>query len=178
MAACPYCRYENAEGVTRCVMCYAPLGVVVVGQPTGSLTRVGILPVAAPAVAKPRTKHTVLLGLNSIALYIDDADDPLVLELTHQAILGRHTPTSGPQPRVDLSPYGAVERGVSRMHAIIRRTTMGLSLQDLASSNGTWLNGVKLQAYIPNALKSGDRFKLSQLEIEVHFGNSVKKGDS
>jgi len=169
MPTCPFCRYDNVAGTARCVMCYASLLEPVPEPAKGMLTRIGIrIPDQAPVREQARTRQTVALGTNSIALYIDNEVDPLILELTNQAILGRYTPNSTPQPRVDLTPYGAQERGVSRMHAIIRRTATGLVLQDLASSNGTWLNGTKLQPYVQTSIKSGDRFRLSQIEIEIY----------
>jgi pSer/pThr/pTyr-binding forkhead associated (FHA) protein len=168
MPTCPFCRYENVAGVARCVMCYASLLETAPAQVPASLTRIGIrVPDQELVRAQTQTRRAVALGINSIALYIDNGPDPLILEVTNQAILGRHSPNSNPQPRVDLTPYGAQDRGVSRMHAIIRRTDKGLVLQDLASSNGTWLNGVKLQPYVQMPLKSGDHFQLSQIDIEI-----------
>ena len=37
------------------------------------------------------------------------------------------------------------------------------------TSNGTWLNGTKLEPYIPVPLKSDDRLLLGQITIEVKF---------
>jgi hypothetical protein len=176
MPTCPFCRYDNVSGVARCVMCYASLLEPVPEVAKASMTRIGIrIPEQELVLAQTRTKHSVALGANSIALYIDNDVEPLILELTNQAILGRYTPNSTPQPRIDLTPYRAQERGVSRMHAIIRRTGSGLVLQDLASSNGTWLNGVKLQPYIQTPIKSGDHFQVSQIDIEIYAGEDGKK---
>jgi pSer/pThr/pTyr-binding forkhead associated (FHA) protein len=142
--------------------------------PKAALTQVGIrLPDPKPVEARQNNRVTATLGANAVALYIDNDAEPLILEVSNQAILGRYTPNSTPQPRVDLTPYRALERGVSRMHAIIRRTGTGLVLQDLASSNGTWLNGVKLQPYVQTPLKSGDHFQLSQIDIEIYSGGSA-----
>jgi pSer/pThr/pTyr-binding forkhead associated (FHA) protein len=49
-----------------------------------------------------------------------------------------------------------------------------LSVEDLGSSNGSWLNSTRLQPYVPAPLKSGDRLRLSQIEIEVYFGKPEK----
>jgi pSer/pThr/pTyr-binding forkhead associated (FHA) protein len=122
--------------------------------------------------SRRRTKHIGLLGLEAIALYINNADNPLVIDISQEAILGRFTPNSPSQPRVDLMPYGAYEKGVSRMHAVIRRTASGgLTVEDLLSNNGTYLNGVRLPPRVPYQLASGNRIKLGQLEIEVYFGD-------
>ena len=47
-------------------------------------------------------------------------------------------------PDLDLAPFGAAEQGVSRRHAVIRRGEDTLTLVDLGSTNGTHLNGQRL----------------------------------
>lgn len=155
-------------------MCNAPL-VDVGDLYNSSRTIVAMRLPNTKTLPKPaRTRQTGMLGANSISLFVGESDEPLILEVTNQAILGRYVPNSSTQPRVDLTPYGAVEKGVSRMHAVIRRTDTGLTIQDLSSSNGTWLNNVKLQPYTPSPLKSGDRLLLSQIVIEVIFHSKAE----
>jgi pSer/pThr/pTyr-binding forkhead associated (FHA) protein len=109
------------------------------------------------------------LGTNYIALFIQNSQQPLILELSQDTMLGRHTPDQTLRPRVDLTPFDAAAKGVSRLHAVIRRTPNGLEIWDLASSNGTKLNDLELEPYLPTVLKSGDHLKLGNLEIEVRF---------
>ncbi|NJL94951.1 MAG: FHA domain-containing protein [Anaerolineae bacterium] len=71
---------------------------------------------------------------------------------------------------LDLTPYDAYALGVSRHHAVIKRTNDNiLELIDLGSSNGTFVNGVRLKQYKNCLLHSGDRLHLGQLLIEVTF---------
>jgi hypothetical protein len=128
----------------------------------------------APEQPTPRrTKHIGLLGADAIALYINNAENPLMIDISQEAILGRFTPNSPSQPRVDLMPYGAYEKGVSRMHAVIKRSASGgLTIEDLLSNNGTYLNGVRLPPRVPYQLASGNHIKLGQLEIEIFFGDA------
>ena len=172
MSICLFCRYDNPPEKTHCVMCAAPLtGVSDIHS--SSRTMIGVnLPEPKMLAPSPKTPRVASLRANSIALFVDNSDKPLILEVSNQAILGRYVPNSPAQPRVDLAPYGAVEKGVSRVHAVIRRTENGLTVQDLASSNGSWLNGVKLEPHTPARLKSGDRLLLSRILIEVVFENS------
>ena len=109
------------------------------------------------------------MDADAVALYVGQSDRPLVVQVTSQAVLGRYAAGSATQPRIDLTPYNAFGKGVSRMHAIIRRTDNGLLVEDLASSNGSWLNGVRLTPFAPRPLQSGDLLTLSQLEIVVRF---------
>jgi len=168
MRTCPFCHYENRDDAIRCLMCFAVMSETAAMQrsePTVSNLYVpkSLLEKTAPA------RQTGYLGTNSIALYIDESSDPIILQLTNQAIFGRYVPNSSTHPSIDLTPYDGLKKGISRMHAVIRRTETGLTLQDLASSNGTWLNGSKLEPYIPVSLKSGDRLLLGQIGIEVKF---------
>ncbi len=172
MSICLFCRYDNPPEKTHCVMCAAPLtGVSDIHS--SSRTMIGVnLPDPGVLAPSPKAPRVASLRANSIALFVDNSDKPLILEVSNQAILGRYVPNSPAQPRVDLAPYGAVEKGVSRVHAVIRRTENGLTVQDLASSNGSWLNGVKLEPHTPARLKSGDRLLLSRILIEVVFENN------
>lgn len=120
-----------------------------------------------------RSKHIGLLGPDSVALYVGNIPDPLIVQIGTQVILGRLSPDATQPPRLDLMPYGAYEKGVSRTHAAIRRADAGgFSIEDLGSNNGSALNGSRLVPYIASPLKSGDRLKLSQLEIEIYLGGA------
>jgi pSer/pThr/pTyr-binding forkhead associated (FHA) protein len=48
--------------------------------------------------------------------------------------------------------------GVSRRHATIHISGGGVTLEDLGSKNGTWLNGERL--FAPAELHDGDRIRL------------------
>ena len=170
MRTCPYCHFQNRDDAIRCLMCFAVLtdsAAVLKSEPT--VANLNIPKGLLEKIAATRPKQTVYIGANSIALYIDDSPDPIIIQLTNQAIFGRYVPNSSTHPSIDLTPYDGLKKGISRMHAVIRRTESGLTLQDLASSNGTWLNGTKLEPYIPEPIKSGDRLLLGEIAIEVKF---------
>jgi hypothetical protein len=46
--------------------------------------------------------------------------------------------------------------GVSRRHALIERGAQGYRVSDLCSTNGTWLNGLRLPTHGTQALRVGD----------------------
>ncbi len=169
MPTCPICGFENTYGSLSCAKCYAllvPLRHDRSGaSPATELIKINFLSAHSP------TRRTTSLGATDVALFIGTDNKPLIITLTTQTILGRYTPRSMSQPRIDLTPYGAFEKGISRVHAILRRTTGHLIVEDLASSNGTWLNGVRLQPYIPRPLYSGDHLRLGLLDIEIRFSS-------
>jgi len=54
---------------------------------------------------------------------------------------------------------------VSQLHARLFRTPKGLHIEDLGSTNGTYLNGRKVGG--PAKLKKGDRIRVGPVELEV-----------
>ena len=70
---------------------------------------------------------------------------------------------------VDLTPYGALDRGVSRVHAQIHLHQDHLYVTDLNSTNGTYLAGKRLPADTPTLLRKGDELLVGRLAIQVLF---------
>jgi hypothetical protein len=176
MPICPVCTHENTYGALSCAQCYSPLVELTNNQENTPLpTDRMFLPKEPISPKRQLSRHTAALPIDSIALYIDDYDEPLVVPVSQQAILGRYTPNSATQPRIDLGPFGGYDKGISRIHAIIRRTDAGLIIEDLGSSNGSWLNSQRLKPYIPSPLRSGDLLRLGQVKIEIHFSSSAMR---
>lgn len=73
---------------------------------------------------------------------------------------------------VDLTQFGALELGISRVHAMIRQTKDGYQIIDLESSNGTWLENQRLIPKQPYALNSGDRIRAGRLNMLVFYSKS------
>ncbi|MFN8531419.1 MAG: FHA domain-containing protein [Anaerolineae bacterium] len=91
-------------------------------------------------------------------------------ETMKEIVLGRGDPATGTVPTIDLGPYEAIEKGVSRKHAqIIRREDNALHLIDLASGNGTYLNGQRLIPNQPRILRNGDEIRLGRLVMMIEF---------
>ncbi|MBI3763403.1 MAG: FHA domain-containing protein, partial [Chloroflexi bacterium] len=68
-----------------------------------------------------------------------------------------------------LSPFRALELGVSRMHATLTINGTSLTLTDLGSTNGSMVNSVKLQPNAPFQLNDGDEIRLGKLALRVYF---------
>jgi pSer/pThr/pTyr-binding forkhead associated (FHA) protein len=56
---------------------------------------------------------------------------------------------------------------ISRRHAIIRVSTAGATVEDLGSSNGTYVNRERITA--PRALAPGDLLQLGEIRLTVRF---------
>jgi pSer/pThr/pTyr-binding forkhead associated (FHA) protein len=168
MPTCPVCGHENADGALVCAQCYSLLSDVTISSRDSTLPR----PMQA-------SKTDVLsthphgdpkdLEADAVALYFDYLDEPLIVRIRRHASLGRRTLDATFQPRIDLSPYEAYSKGVSRLHAILRRTAAGLTIEDQASRNGTWVNGQRLEAFRTTPLNSGDHILLAKLSFEIYF---------
>ena len=82
--------------------------------------------------------------------------------------VGRHDPVTGIRPDVDLTSIDP-DRSSSRRHA--KLTVHGSQLfvvEDIGTTNGTFVNGERVKAAVPVEVKSGDtlRFGLVDLRVE------------
>ena len=114
-----------------------------------------------------------LLNRRTVILVI--GDKTLQLPKSREIILGRFAPTDSAQPDVDLVPYDAERKGVSRRHVKIADIGGQIVVIDLDSMNGTWLNGERLKPLVEHPLREGDYLKLGDLETQVKFGTSSLK---
>jgi len=83
-------------------------------------------------------------------------------------LLGRFETTDHPD-QVDLTPYGAAEKGVSRFHVQLQVEDNQLLVTDLSSTNGSYLSGEPLKARQPKLVRNGDNLLLGRLQIQVLF---------
>jgi len=175
---CSACKMKNEEGMIKCIYCNTPL-VAQTSQKTVMLRNLhkvtGILPdsysdfLSAPAPPTERfmdfelpTRGIVLINLNN--------GQPITMQAKRTFILGRvSTEVKTHEPLIDLTELDALELGVSRVHAMIRRTKDGYQIIDLESSNGTWLENQRLIPRQPYPLDSGDRIRLGRLNMLAFY---------
>lgn len=110
-----------------------------------------------------------------LVLVMDETSEDISIDPQNgqSVVIGRVDPESHTAPDVDLSDYGAYERGISRNHARITRDDETIYLEDLGSSNGTFINGARLHRDHPRQLVEGDRVRFGQLGFRVRFVPSV-----
>jgi serine/threonine protein kinase len=73
-------------------------------------------------------------------------------------------------PNVDLSPYGGSKAGVSRQHSRLIHQDDEWFIEDLGSTNGTFVNGVKLKPQQRVVLKNDDQIRCGQIELQFMNG--------
>jgi hypothetical protein len=134
-------------------------------------------PKTLPIIEQPELERSVrwgsvFLGKSAmLALRIKGRPDPIHIEITGQYVIGRVHPRSEERPDLDLNKFGAFFHGVSRKHVSITKDGNLLQIEDLGSTNGTYLNGMKLYPHQPRMLRDGDELCLGHLVMRVHFLN-------
>lgn len=167
MVTCTYCGYGNLEGVLFCEDCGQNLrGNIMETLPTRSLEHLGL----TNDLSSRATWGTARFSPESAVLFhVTDADDPITLQVMERMVLGRTDASSPRKPDLDLSDFGALEKGVSRMHATLYRSEDTLTIVDMGSMNGTHLNGQRLAPNQPRILRDGDEIRLGKLVAHIYF---------
>ncbi|HZC06771.1 MAG TPA: FHA domain-containing protein [Ktedonobacterales bacterium] len=113
-------------------------------------------PVAAPPAPAPAATSARLV------IKEDGAEFPLAGK--SEFLVGREDPVSNIYPDIDLTPHKGEEHGVSRMHAKIYAQGSQYLIEDLNSTNSTYLNRQKLAAKTPTPIKDGDEVRFGKVE--------------
>ncbi len=165
MKICPYCAHVNMEGLLFCEDC----GEILTGTQVKT-TSTRQLEAANFDILGKSTWGTARFSREaSIILHVRDAAEPIVLAPQDETTLGRADTAQLAKPVLDLTPFGAQEKGVSRRHASILRGDETLTLVDLGSVNGTHLNGQRLIPNQPRVLRDGDEIRLGKLVCHIYF---------
>jgi hypothetical protein len=116
------------------------------------------------------SSDTSSLGENrEIILVIRGMVERLVLKDNRSVTLGRSDMKSRFVPDIDLTPYGALDRGVSREHSKLHMEGDHLFITDLDSTNGTFLAGKRLDPHVPTLIRKGDELLLGRLAVQILF---------
>jgi hypothetical protein len=165
MISCPYCNHENMEGALVCEEC----GLSLWGNPNDKVPTRELEDDASELSVKSGWGTATFEDRDQIILHVREATEPVTVTPDKEFLIGRLDAASGITPDLDLSPFGALEKGVSRIHAALRRGEEVLSLVDLDSANGTYLNGQRLSPNQPRLLRDGDEIRLGKLSMHVYF---------
>lgn len=195
MQICPTCSHSNRPGVLFCENCgtnlasgaQASIGTRDLREPEpeaappapDSAPSGAAKPEAKPAPIKLDTTESKAIrsagssrfeSNMTLRIEIEGGANPIILKpKTHDMILGRRDPTTGATPEVDLTPYAGYRMGVSRKHSSLRLEDNQLNLWDLGSSNGTFINGTRLNPHRPYPVRDGDEIRLGQMVLRMFF---------
>ena len=159
---CPVCKNKNALQALVCIHCGAALEENIPGPTITSLTPE--ISVDRPAIDAKVTVDDELIPPDGVALYLTDSDKRVSVRIDREIVLGRKV-KDGDESLFDLSALGGFQLGLSRRHAMIRRTGTGYEIIDLSSTNGTWLNNERLVPEKPYPLASRSQLRLGRMRI-------------
>ena len=160
MVMCPSCHHQEVEGALFCGECGAQLSETLI---TRSIKPNDITHQALGEIPPEQKKA---LETDSLTLQILDGGQLLPLANRNEFTIGRVSDGQTIMPDIDLSIYGAYEGGVSRLHAVLKKNNQKIIIMDLGSSNGTFLNGVRLKRENEYPLSHGNIISLGKLKMQ------------
>jgi hypothetical protein len=98
-------------------------------------------------------------------LVVADTGAEIPLPAGGEILVGRVDPVSGVFPDIDLTPHGGEEGGVSRKHLRIRTQNGGYTVEDLNSTNFTWVNHHRLTPGASQPVEDGDELRLGRVRL-------------
>ncbi|MFN2501516.1 MAG: FHA domain-containing protein [Pyrinomonadaceae bacterium] len=180
MIRCPACQTANLDSSRFCDECGTRIVAAAAHQPPPaaepppyvpppsassvarpvSVTSIGVPPVNLEPqdVVKPPANSQASSGIAHAALVIERGDSPgTEFRLANEeSIIGRWDADNGIFPDVDLDAHDS-DAKVSRRHARIVRSSGSYFIEDLGSTNGTYVNrGRRLLPGNPQLLNDGD----------------------
>lgn len=189
MTTCATCNTQNLDGSQHCDACGAPLAAAVdvsaslgTAETGGGTGNGGFAKgAAAPVKAESSSLATALSGAAAHSVSVVEAPHAtLVIErgrsagkkfpLTEdESQIGRWDADGGIFPEIDLDADDP-EAKVSRRHARITRRGNEYSVEDLGSTNGTFINrGRRLLPGDRHPLRDGDEIIVGKTFLRFHL---------
>ncbi|HWE61465.1 MAG TPA: FHA domain-containing protein, partial [Chloroflexota bacterium] len=186
MARCLQCQHENIEGALFCDQCGATLGEeapLAALRPRRQTDQLIDPYLAGPDQNRPETvvlddrdeeqKPVAAEPPPDSFFLITASGRRIPLPSQEQVILGRVDSRSGVRPDIDLSLEGAGQAGVSRRHCRLMWRSGQWLVEDLMSTNYTFVNGARISSHTPTTVSSGDELRLGKLVLTVGQGVQV-----
>jgi predicted amidophosphoribosyltransferase len=146
-ATCPACGSEIEAGDAFCSACGFALQAV--AAPSAAPA-----PPVVPTGGGPR----LVISASGAEIPLPDKDE---------VVVGREDPVSGVFPDVDLTPHGGEEGGVSRRHARLIKEDGTYYVEDLDSTNFTFVNKQKLTPKARQQVGEGDEIRFGRVAAEL-----------
>lgn len=179
MITCIHCGHINRVGIIFCEKCGNSLDSIPVTYETNVLSKSMAEKIedqlsdtvkvdelndvqGSPSLFQPNME--LLLEIEGISNLIK-----LKPQEGHEYIIGRHDPEGGFMPAIDLLPFGGYRMGISRKHAMLTLVGKRLNIRDLGSSNGTSVNGNRLDQHEDHQLRDGDKLRMGSMAFRVRF---------
>jgi hypothetical protein len=165
---CPACKMKNNVNATTCIYCGVPFEVGNAGTSTTNSHMVVV-------VSHSMVENEALLDQdireipdNGIAIYHTNFMYPFAVRLDSDFVIGRKT-EGAPDGLLDLTPFEGYIMGVSKQHVRIQVVEDGYQITDLGSTNGTWVNEVRLISNQPAKLPNTARVRMGRMELDFIY---------
>jgi len=163
---CPACGNKNDESATICINCGSQL--------EEAPTKLVSISEKSDRQSKSTPEHMgasidiSLIPADGIGIYVAGEIEPIYVQIYKDLIVGRPVDATL-EAVLDFTSLNGANLGVSKRHAMIRRTASGYEVLDLGSRNGTWLNSERLVPNKPYPLPSGSQLRLGKMSILVMY---------
>ena len=163
---CPVCKKKNELEAVVCWHCGTSLDDPFMDP--GAKTKTTDMPALDPERFRGWSIDEAVVPEGAIAVYLEGIFNPAYVDTKEEFVIGRRVDEVA-EDLLDLAPVGGYHLGLSRRHAIIRRTEYGYEVLDLGSVNGTWLNNERLVPHKPYPLPSGSHLRLGSMRLIVLY---------
>jgi len=162
---CSNCGAQLEPGSNFCDMCGAAVSAAAPAPAPAAPLPPTEIPLAAPPPPPVAAPPPVVAALSG-RLIVQGSNAVLPFPPGRsEVIIGREDPVSGIFPEIDLVPHGGEEAGVSRRHARVFVQGSQLMIEDLNSTNYTYVNQQRLTPGQPYPLKDGDELRMGRLKL-------------
>jgi hypothetical protein len=162
---CPSCGAENLPGTLFCIQCGTYL-------PSGGPLRTEPLPEqedGRPARPRQGGEDGEEIWALNIEVEVLNTGRKVLLSADREILVGRLDAAHGIFPELDMTTDGGLEQGISRRHARIYTREGTCFVEDLDSTNGTFLNEERITPYLPYAFRDGDLLGFGMMRLKVHI---------
>jgi pSer/pThr/pTyr-binding forkhead associated (FHA) protein len=108
----------------------------------------------------------------AIEVTVQNTGRVVLLSTDRENLVGRLDSAHGIFPELDMTVDGGLEEGVSRRHARIYTRDSTCFVEDLDSTNGSFLNGERITPYLPYAFHDGDELTFGSLQLRIRIDNT------
>lgn len=161
LQTCPRCGAAIAPGERFCTSCGLPLASAseAAAPPAPPVQSAPL----GPPPAQPQPGARLLMANGTT----------LPLPPQPEVIVGREDPLMDQFPDIDLTPFGGSEQGVSRRHARLVREGSHYFIEDLESTNHTFVNQQRVKPGERQQLQAGDQVRFGRVAATFQPGDGT-----
>ena len=123
---------------------------------------------------KPKMRPRMASPLDTIIPWVIEfrvvgTPNIIKIRVMDEMLLGRPDAHHNIIPEIDLTEYGGYNLGISRRHALIRTVNNRVTIEDLGSANGTFINEHALESGKEYRIRDRDIIRLGHMRLQVNY---------